>query len=109
MAIKNIKIRLNLDKEKDRRVYEYLEGHGGSLCRAAVSALYAHIQDLEQRRQEDAFLERIVQTVRTEIQKNNSITGLLQLIQQPAAPAPQPDAASHENEDTVMDFLDAFG
>lgn len=109
MAIKNIKIRLNLDKEQDQRIFEYLDSCGGSLCRAAVSALYAHIQDLEQRQQEDAFLERIIQTVRTEIQKNNSITGLLQLIQQPSAPAPQPDVASQENEDAVLDFLDAFG
>ena len=105
MAIKNIKIRLNLDKEQDRRVYEYLDSCGGSLCRAAVSALYAHMERLE----EDAFLERIIQTIREETQKANVLSGLIQMIQQPAASAPQPDAASLENEDTVLDFLDAFG
>lgn len=108
MATKYIKIRLNLDKEMDRRVYEYLDSCGGSLCRAAVSALYERIQDLEQRQHEDDFLERIIQTVRTEIQQSNSITGLIQMFQPPTAPAPQPDTATQENEDTVMDFLDAF-
>lgn len=104
MAIKHIKIRLNLDKEKDRRVYEYLEDNGGSFCRAAVSALYAHMERLE----EDAFLERIIRTVREETQKANVLSGLIQMIQQPAASASQPDSASQENEDAVMDFLDAF-
>ena len=102
MATKYIKIRLNLDKEMDRRVYEYLDSFGGSLCRAAVSALYDHIERLE----EDAFLERVIRTIQTEVQKANALTGLVSLLQQPAAAAPAVDES--ENEDTISEFLEAF-
>ena len=102
MATKYIKIRLNLDKEMDRRVYEYLDSCGGSLCRAAVSALYDHTQRLE----EDAFLERVIQTIQTEVQKSSALTGLVSLLQQPAAAAPAADES--ENEDTISEFLEAF-
>lgn len=104
MATKYIKIRLNLDKEKDRRVYEYLDSCGGSLCRAAVSALCDHIDRLE----EDAFLERVIQTIREETQKANVLSGLIGQLQQVSASAPQIDTDTQENEDTISDFLDAF-
>ena len=104
MATKYIKIRLNLDKEKDRRVYEYLDSCGGSLCRAAVSALYDHIDRLE----EDAFLERIIQTIREETQKANVLSGLIGQLQQVSAVPTQVDVDAQENEDTITDFLDAF-
>lgn len=102
MATKYIKIRLNLDKEMDRRVYEYLDSCGGSLCRAAVSALYDHTQRLE----EDAFLERVIQTIQTEVQKTGALTGLVSLLQHPAATATTVDES--ENEDTISEFLEAF-
>ena len=104
MATKYAKIRLNLDKEKDRRVYEYLDSCGGSLCRAAVSALYDYVERLE----EDAFLERIIQTIREETQKANVLSGLIGQLQQVSAVPPQTDADAQENEDTISDFLDAF-
>ena len=103
MGMKYVKLRLNLDKEKDRRVYEYLDSCGGSLCRAAVSALYDHIQRLD----EDAFLERIIRTIREEVQKSNALFGLAALLQQPAAASSQP-VDNRENEDAISDFLDAF-
>lgn len=104
MAAKFIKIRLNLDKEKDRRVYEYLDGCGGSLCRAAISALYDYMERLE----EDDFLERIIQTIREETQKANVLSGLIGQLQQVSTVPPQTDADAQENEDTISDFLDAF-
>ena len=103
MDVKYVKLRLNLDKEKDRRVYEYLDSCGGSLCRAAVSALYDHTQRLD----EDAFLERIIQTIREEVQKTNVLSGLAALLQQPATASSQP-VDNRENEDAISDFLDAF-
>ena len=103
MAVKYVKLRLNLDKEKDRRVYEYLDSYGGSLCRAAVSALYDHTQRLD----EDAFLERVIQTIRKEMQKTNGLSGLAALLQQPAAAFSQP-VDNRENEDAISDFLEAF-
>ena len=104
MATKYVKIRLNLDKEKDRWVYEYLDSCGGSLCRAAVSALYDYVERLE----EDAFLERIIQTIREETQKANVLSGLIGQLQQVSAIPTQVDADAQDNEDTITDFLDAF-
>ena len=104
MATKFIKIRLNLEKEKDRRVYEYLDSCDSSLCRAAVSALYDHIEQLD----EDAFLEQIIQTIREETQKANVLSELIAQLQQVSTVPPQSDADTQENEDTISDYLDAF-
>ena len=104
MATKYVKIRLNLDKEKDRRVYEYLDNCGGSLCGAAFSALYDYVERLE----EDAFLERIIQTIREETQNANVLAGLIGQLQQVSAAPTQAEADTQENEDTISDFLDAF-
>ena len=41
MSIKNVKIRFNLDKENDRKAYEYLCNAEKSYSKAAVS--YTHL------------------------------------------------------------------
>ena len=104
MATKYVKIRLNLDKEMDRRVYEYLDSCGDSLCRAAVSALYDYVE----RQEEDSFLERVIQTIREETQKANVLSGLIVQLQQASAVPTQVESDAQENEDTISDFLDAF-
>ena len=39
MSIKNVKIRFNLDKENDRRAYDYLQGAEKSYSKAVISAI----------------------------------------------------------------------
>lgn len=51
---------------------------------------------------EDAFLERIISTIREEVGKNNPLGGLLQFVQTPSVQTPA------ENEEAVLDFLDSF-
>ena len=40
MSIKNLKIRFNLDKENDRKAYEYLQGADRSYSKAVISAYF---------------------------------------------------------------------
>ena len=55
---------------------------------------------------EDAFLERIIATIKEELAKTNPF-GLLQLVQTPSAQTTT-EKENTENEETVMDFMDNF-
>ena len=39
MSIKNMKIRFNLDKENDRKAYDYLQNAEKSYSKAVISAI----------------------------------------------------------------------
>ena len=60
----------------------------------------------ENKATEDAFLERVIQTIRQETASINPLRGLLQLAQAQAPPtAEEPDT---ETEEAVLEFLDSF-
>lgn len=106
MNIKNVKVRFNLDKENDRRAYEYLKASEISYSKAVISAICGYMRLSESKATEDAFLERVIQTIREETASLNPLRGLLQLAQAQAPPvAEEPDT---ETEGTVLDFLDSF-
>ena len=107
MSIKNVKIRFNLDKENDRKAYEYLQGADHSYSKAVIFVICEYM-DLSQRlATEEAFRERIIATIREEVSKSNPFGGLLQLVQTPPVPTPT-EKENTENEETVMDFMDNF-
>ena len=108
MSVKNVKIRFNLEKENDRRVYEYLRSAEKSYSRAVISAICGYMELSETKAVEDAFLERVIATIREEIAKNNPLGGLLQFLQTPSAQIPAEKESSAETEETVLDFLDSF-
>ena len=108
MSIKNMKIRFNLDKEKDRKAYEYLQGADHSYSKAVVSAICEYLVLSERTATEDAFLERVIATIKEELAKNNPLGGLLQLVQTPPAQIPTEQENKAETEETVMDFMDNF-
>ena len=107
MSIKNVKIRFNLDKENDRKAYEYLQGAEKSYSKAVISVICEYIDLSERLATEDAFRERIITTIREEVSKSNPFGGLLQLVQTPPVPIPT-EKKNTENEETVMDFMDNF-
>ena len=72
MSVKNVKIRFNLEKENDRRVYEYLRSAEKSYSRAVISAICGYMELSETKAVEDAFLERVIATIREEIAKKQS-------------------------------------
>ena len=106
MNIKNIKVRFNLEKENDRRAYEFLKASETSYSKAVISAICGYLDLSESKATEDVFLERVVQTIRQEAASFNPLRGLLQLAQtQPPLTA---EESEDENNQAVLDFLASF-
>ena len=108
MSIKNLKIRFNLDKENDRKAYEYLQGADHSYSKAVISAICEYLELSERAATEDAFLERVIATIKEELSKANPFGSLLQLVQTPPAQISAEKENKAETEETVMDFMDSF-
>lgn len=108
MNIKNIKIRFNLDKENDRKAYDYLQNADKSYSRAVISAICEYMELKEKSVNEDSFLERVIATIREETVKVNPFGSLLQLVQTQPIQAPAEKEDNTENEETMLDFLDGF-
>ena len=106
MSIKNLKIRFNLDKENDRKAYEYLQCADHSYSKAVISAICEYLELSERTATEDDFLERVITTIKEELAKANPF-GLLQLVQTPPAQI-STEKENTETEEAVMDFLDNF-
>ena len=107
MSIKNMKIRFNLDKENDRKAYDYLQNAEKSYSKAVVSAICEYLGLSERTATEDAFLERVIATIKEELAKTNPFGGVLQLVQTPPAQI-STEKENTETEEAVMDFLDNF-
>ena len=105
--IKNVKIRFNLNNENDRKAYDYLQGAEKSYSKAVISAICEYLCLSERTTTEDAFLERVITTIKEELAKTNPF-GLLQLVQTPPAQIPAEKENKSENEETVLDFMDNF-
>lgn len=108
MSIKNVKIRFNLDKENDRKAYEYLQNAEKSYSKAVISAICGYMELSEAKAAEDAFLERIITTIKEETAKVNPLGGLLQFVQTPPAQTPAEKVNNTESEEAMLDFLDSF-
>ena len=108
MSVKNVKVRLNLSKENDRKAYEYLQNAEGSYSKAVISAICGYVELSKTKADEEAFLERVISTIREETAKSNPLGGLLQLVQQPVAQTPAEKENNAESEETMLDFLDGF-
>ena len=108
MSIKNIKIRFNLDKENDRKAYDYLLNADKSYSKAVISTICDYIELKEKSVNEDSFLERVIATIREETVKVNPFGSLLQLVQTQPIQAPAEKEDNTENEETMLDFLDGF-
>lgn len=108
MSIKNVKLRFNLNKDNDRKAYEFLQNAEISYSKAVISAICGYLELSEIKDTEDAFLERVIQTIREETAKVNPLGSLFQFVQTPSAPIPPEKEDTTENEETVLDFLDSF-
>lgn len=105
--IKNVKIRFNLNKENDRKAYDYLQGAEKSYSKAVIFAICEYLGLSERTATEDAFLERVIATIKEELAKTNPFGGVLQLVQTPPAQI-STEKENTEAEEAVMDFLDNF-
>ena len=124
--IVNTNIRLNLDRPEDRQAWEYLQSLDRkkyrSYSRAVVTAVNDHFSReerleadpyLETREKEDAFLGKVLDTIREGMQSSGglTLTGLASLLQaQGSSPVPPPEkkTMSDEDLDTAMEFIDSL-
>lgn len=108
MSDRRLNLRFHLEREEERRAWEYLQGVENSKNRAIIQAVNAYIDALTQKEREDAFLNRIVETIRAELK---SMPQPMVSQTSPQTPSNPVDEAAEqvEIEDTVLDFLDFFG
>ncbi|MEE1138275.1 MAG: hypothetical protein U0M02_07335 [Acutalibacteraceae bacterium] len=116
-------IRFNLKNEADRKAWEYLQSMDRkkykSYSKAVICALCEYFEReqklsndpyLETREKEDAFLNRILQTIETGLCKNSSSASLgsiIQLLQQPQTKTEQEKSESSVS-DAALNFADSF-
>lgn len=119
----NTNIRLNLDREADRKAWEHLQNMDRKKYKSYSRAIVIAVNDyfdrqermkkdhyLETREKEDAFLDKVLTTIEQGLKassSNNTITNLLQLLN---AEQPKTELADNTDEyaDTALDFADSF-
>ncbi len=119
----NTNIRLNLDREADRKAWEYLRNMDRKKYKSYSRAIVIAVNDyfdrqermkkdhyLETREKEDAFLDKVLTTIEQGLKassSNNTITNLLQLLN---AEQPKTELVDNTDEyaDTALDFADSF-
>lgn len=118
-------LRLNLEKEADREAWEHLrrvdrkQYHSvNSAVIAAVNAYFSRKEQLEAdpyletREKEDAFLEKVMETLQEGLRQATvpGLVPLLQLLQgaQTVAPAKVPEANTGTDWDAALDFAGSF-
>ena len=122
-TIINTNIRLNLNRPDDRQAWEYLQALNRKKYKSYSRAVVAAINDyfsrqerlaadpyLETREKEDAFLQKVLDTIREGMQTSGTgISGLAALLQgiQTATP-PAEQTMTDVDLDTAMDFINSL-
>ncbi len=123
--IVNTNIRLNLNRPDDQRAWEYLQRLDRKKYKSYTRAVVAAVNDyfsrqerlaadpyLETREKEDAFLQRVLETIEKGMEESRR-GGLLATLLSPhrgalAHPQEQDSKAREEDLNTALDFLDSF-
>ncbi len=79
--IKNLKLRLNLDVEAEKRVYDYLQNSERSISKEAIRSINEYLDLIEQRKDENRFLDRITETIQDNLKALTPLLNLLTLTQ----------------------------
>ena len=128
MSIVSTTIRFNLEKEADRAAWDYLQRRDKRAHRSYSKAMIAAVNDyferrgrleadpyLETREKEDAFLLRVLETIRVGLNQGSPVNArdtLLQLLQgaqsQPALVDEAVQEDQQEADDMALDFVDGF-
>ena len=117
-----LSIRLNLEKDADRQAWESLQhmphAEHKSMNRAVISAINEHFDRqarmlhdsyLETREKEDAFLQKVLDTITQGVTAATPVSvlgGLMPLLQGVQSPPAVP--AEDESMDTALDFANSF-
>lgn len=108
MSVRNVKIRFNLDKENDRRAYDYLQGAEKSYSKAVISAICGFMELSERTATEDAFLERVISTIREEVGKVILLADYYNLCRHPLHKHPLKKKTTLKPKKRYSLFLTAF-
>lgn len=114
-------LRINLNKQEGKKAWAYLMNRDKTRYRSYSDAVIAAVNGffdretalaadpyLETREKEDAFLQRIMETVERGVQAN-SLSGLAALLQASPPGAPSQDTAAVEEDlETALDFVNSL-
>ena len=109
--IKNLKLRLNLNVEAEKRVYDYLQNSERSISKEAERSINGYLDLIEERKNEDRFLDRVTATIQDNLKALTPLLNLLTLTQPVAQPqqaildSEEKNSAAEEN---MLEFLDSF-
>ena len=107
MSVKKTNLRFNLDKESDKKAYEYLQSLDKSSHKSANRFVISLINEYENKkhceRAEKDFTEKILSAIRNEMRAFEPLK-LFQLLGLMQQPSPQ-EQNSTENENEMMNFL----
>lgn len=117
--IVNTSIRFNLEKEADRRAWEYLQTMDRTQYKSYSKAVILAVTEyfarqerladdpyLETREKENAFLGRVMETIEQGL-RSAAPLGLLGGLMQ-SLPQPSPPQEQTQMEETALDFADSF-
>lgn len=112
----NTNIRLNLSRSEDRQAWAYLQSMDRKKYRSYSRAVVAAINDyfsrqerqaqspfMDSNEKEDAFLQKILDTIREGLQASDA--GLSALTAQPRASPPAQKSMSDDDLSVAMDFI----
>ena len=114
-------LRINLNKPEGKKAWAYLMNRDKTRYRSYSDAVIAAVNGffdretalaadpyLETREKEDAFLQRIMETVERGVQAN-SLSSLAALLQASPPGAPSQDTAAVEEDlETALDFVNSL-
>ena len=117
----NTNIRFNLDKEDERKAYEYLQSMDRkqykSYTKAVVIAVNEYFERqqrletdsyLETREKEDMFLKKVLDTIEQGLKSAGNIGGLIQLLSASTGQQPQVQHNTEEDTNAALNFADGF-
>ena len=111
MNVKKTYLRFNVDKEADKKAWEFIKNldksNYKSVNRFVISLINEFAEQTEKAQAEAELVEKIVSAVREEL-KTLAPLQLFQLLGQIQQPTPK-EHNSEENEDQALDFLSSFG
>ena len=88
--------RFDLEQEEDRRAWEFLQSSPLSRSRLIITALNAYADAQDEQVRQDAFFERVIETIRAELRGGH------------VAAIPFPAQAEGQTANTDEDAMDAF-
>ena len=120
--IKETTLRLDLEREADRKAWEYLQNRDRekykSYSKTVVIAVNEYFERqerlqndpyLETREKEDAFLRAVKETIQNALSGYSAVGGLLQLLRQTVSqPPPPPEENTEEDISAALDFANGF-